>query len=135
MRSAERPGDSAPRSDGAAGTDEGTVGADWHAGLAYALTGHWLDVSIVEEPMVDRLLADLESCGWNRMRLTDAARNTHALPPEWARQLGAARFAAVLGDLRRRLATCRAETRISATDRPLDADEQRLTADRPPHWS
>lgn len=106
---------------------------DWHAALAYALTGEEVDVPAAAAPDPDRLLADLAAAGWPRERLAVAARRRRVLPPEVLSALGAARFAATVADLRKRLDAV-GETRAPSPRRTLTADERRLLADRPPHW-
>ncbi|MDO5681836.1 MAG: hypothetical protein Q4G46_03295 [Propionibacteriaceae bacterium] len=107
--------------------------SDWHGVLAFAVTGDWLTLPPAEgEPDLDRLLADLAAVGWSGTRLADAAV-PRVMPVESVRELGAARFAAVLSELRRRVRAQGADVRrVSA--RRLNPDEQRLMADRPPHW-
>lgn len=110
---------------------------DWHTVLAFALTGEWLALPARDgnagAPDPDRLLADLASIGWSRARLAEVAAVPRVVPVERVRLLGPARYTAVLDDLRRRVLAGTGEVRrVSA--RPLDAEERRLAADRPPHW-
>ncbi|NHB84452.1 hypothetical protein G7085_07090 [Tessaracoccus sp. HDW20] len=56
-----------------------------------------------------------------------------AVPLEERRALGFARFDAALAEARRVLGLDGLNRHLQAR-RPLDRDEQRLSADRPPHW-
>lgn len=105
----------------------------WHAVLGFALTGEWLDLTEVESPEPDALLAELAAAGWSGVRLAEATRQPRQVPAGVVAALGAARFWAVLVDLRRRVGAV-GEVRLPAAARPLTVDERRLTADRPPHW-
>lgn len=111
---------------------------DWHTLLAYALTGEWLVLPQDDgaEPGLDpdRLLADLAAMGWSGARLVEVAAVQRTVPAQQVRVLGPARFSAVLADLRRRVLAGTGEVR-TVSARPMDADEHRLTADRPPHWA
>ncbi|GAA1720979.1 hypothetical protein [Propioniferax innocua] len=98
------------------------VDAPWHIALVAALTGERRDdLGLQTEPDMDVVL-DM---------VGDQPLGHHAVPDDLMEQLPAARFAAVLVELRRR----RAVGRVPAPGpRSLDADDRRLLADRPPHW-
>ncbi|WP_432558520.1 hypothetical protein [Granulicoccus sp. GXG6511] len=121
----------------AAPAEEPVPSVDWHAVLAFALTGEWLRLPSDDgggpAPDPDRLLADLAAVGWSGPRLAAAATARRTVPVEQVRALGAARFAAVVADLRARVLAGSAEVR-SVSGRSLNIDERRLVAERPPHW-
>lgn len=110
---------------------------DWHTLLAYALTGEWLVLPQDGGPESaldpDRLLAELAAIGWSGARLARAAALQRTVPAQQVRVLGPARFSAVLAELRRRVLVGADDVR-TVSARPMDADERRLAADRPPHW-
>lgn len=106
----------------------------WQSALAYALTGEWLPIPESGEPNADVLVAELERIGWTGPRLVEAARQPRCLPDGWVRTLGPARYAAVLADLRVRLGVSGVPVRAPGAARPLNPEERRLVADRPPHW-
>lgn len=102
--------------------------------LVLALTGEDLAPSnTVEET--------LEANGWDEARLQDlrSARQLTSqpwpfpVPVETLRELGFARFDAQLTAVRSQLGLDGLASAKPAK-RPLDRDEQRLSADRPPHW-
>lgn len=121
---------------GAGPLEDPTV--DWHAMLAYALTGQWLVLPEGEgappAPDPDRLLADLAALGWSGTRLAESATTRRVLPVEQIRVLGPARWTSVLEDLRRRVLSEAADVR-TVSRRSMNVDEQRLASDRPPHWA
>ena len=49
-------------------------------------------------------------------------------------ELGFARFDALLAEVRKQMGLAGTSSRGQALVRPLNADERRLLADRPPHW-
>ncbi|MCC2592047.1 hypothetical protein LKO27_01200 [Tessaracoccus sp. OS52] len=107
--------------------------------LGRALTGEELPL---EGDDVAQLVAQLAALGWDRARLADARRRrmeTHQPWPfpvqvEVVRELGFARFQSRLVALREALGlTGRVDVGTPARRDP-DRDEQRLLADRPPHW-
>jgi hypothetical protein len=110
---------------------------DWAALLAFALTGEWLTLPAREDPVTPpdpgRFLAGLAEIGWTGKRLAQAAAEPRVLPVARVRVLGPARFAAVLGELRARVLSREGEVR-RASARQLTSDEERLSAERPPHW-
>lgn len=102
--------------------------------LALALTGE-------ELPIEGDLLAGLETHGWDAARLQDLRRARqvagqpwpHPVPAAQVRAVGFARFDAQLSAVRRTLGL---DGLIPARPaaRRLNADEVRLSAERPPHW-
>ncbi|MDO5082646.1 MAG: hypothetical protein Q4D89_04485 [Arachnia propionica] len=107
--------------------------------LARALTGEELPVTSTEPT---GLVAELVALGWDSARIGEvrAARRRERLPWPFpvdhheVREVGFARFDARLAELRQRLGVD-AEVRLThVSDRPLNADERRLVAERPPHW-
>jgi hypothetical protein len=96
--------------------------ATWHQALVYAVTGE-------RRPELGRqqapdLAAVVEAVG-------DRARGAHAVPTDLTEGIGPARLAAVLTELRGRLAA--AGSRPVLAERPPDAAERRLLVDVPPH--
>lgn len=101
---------------------EQPIDAPWHTALVAALTGERRDdLGLQAEPDMDVVL---DTVG-------DRPLGHHAVPDDLMERLPAARFAAVLVELRRRRAVGRAP---APGPRRLDADDRRLLADRPPHW-
>lgn len=104
--------------------------------LGLALTGKRLPLTAVAD--LDEQLA---AAGFDRgelMRLRAERQESKAVwpfavPIEERRALGFARFDAALAEARRELGLTGFEPRLQA-ERPLNRDEQRLSADRPPHW-
>lgn len=102
--------------------------------LALALTGEQLTL---EAPSAEALA----QAGWDAARLGELRRTRQAagepwpfpVPPEALRAIGYARFEARLQALRAELGLDGLVQR-PASHRALDADERRLTAERPPHW-
>lgn len=103
--------------------------------LAHALTGEPL--SLGEGPLVTELAAH----GWDTDRLQELRRSRQAAGLPWPfpialeqiRNIGFARFDALLAAARRELQLHGLVPHLPAS-RPPDVDEQRLMADRPPHW-
>lgn len=119
-------------------TPPGEPSVDWHAMLAFALTGEWLvlqeGTGAQSAPDPDRLLADLAALGWSGSRLAESAATPRAVPVEQMRALGPARWTVVLQELRRRVSVGAPGVR-RISHRSMNPDEQRLSADRPPHWA
>ncbi len=113
----------------------------WHAALGFALTGEERDLPSSELPDVDVLLAALAAQGWTAERLASHARETvaaerpwpHAVPPELRAGCGPAQFHAALNRARAALDLVVLETRAPSTRQRLNADEQRLMREVPPH--
>lgn len=108
----------------------------WHQALAYAVTGQRLEeLGRQRQPDVARLATDLERLAgpggtgqsWS-MEVTD-----YLVPAELMEGIGAAQFWAVLDALRHALGLADPGSPAVTTGRPLTAEENRLTADRPPH--
>lgn len=107
--------------------------------LARAVTGEDLPVTSVE-PV---LLADeLAALGWDAKRLQELRGERMESQQAWPfvvdvevqREFGFARFSARLAQLRELLGASGKVEVPPAASRPLNADERRLAADRPPHW-
>lgn len=102
--------------------------------LAFALTGE--DLALDGD-----LPAALATAGWDAPRLQELRRRRQSAGQPWPfpvatesiREVGFARFDARLASLRRELGLD-GLVPAAPTQRPLDADERRLSADRPPHW-
>jgi hypothetical protein len=94
----------------------------WHQALVYAVTGERRpDLGVQAEPDLDAVVA----------AVGESPRGAHAVPPDLREGLGAARLAAVLTELRRRLAA--SGSRPVLAERAPDEAERRLLADVPPH--
>lgn len=102
--------------------------------LGLALTGQDL-------PLEGDLVAALAAQGWepedlHRLRLERQRANQpwpFPVPLDAIREVGFARFDARLAQVRHDLGLTGLVPSAPA-QRNLDADERRLTADRPPHW-
>lgn len=103
--------------------------------LAYALTGEELTLGEGD------LAGELAAQGWDTERLQALRRSRQKAGQPWPfpvvpdqiRSIGFARFDALVAAARRELHLDGLVPRLPA-DRPMDADERRLSADRPPHW-
>lgn len=110
--------------------------AELSSAVGFALTGERLRLTSVAE-----LAEQLAAAGYTVEVLTElrGARQAAKLPwpfpvpLEERRAVGFARFDAALADARRVLGLA-GLTGTLRVERPLDRDEQRLAADRPPHW-
>jgi hypothetical protein len=101
---------------------EARSGATWHQALVYAVTGELRpELGRQEEP---DLGAVVDAIG-------DRPRGAHPVPADLRSGIGAAQLAAVLTELRRRLAA--SGPRQVLAERAPDAAERRLLADVPPH--
>lgn len=108
--------------------------------LAHALLGR-VPAGVTDSAVVDldRLLRDLEANvpgGIAAIRADLVARGVsrlpaHPVPAELASGLSAAQLAAAYNALQERMGLSQPHRVVG--DRPLDAHEQRLSADRPPH--
>ena len=113
----------------------------WHAALAAALVGEELSLPEPGRPDVGVLLAGLAAVGWTAERVGAHARARvaaeqawpHAVPPGLRAGCGAAQLHAALGSARTALGLAALETRDPSRRTRLDADEQRLMRDVPPH--
>ncbi len=110
---------------------------EWGSALARALTGQ--DLSLPETgPVAARVLELLAELGWDADRIQHrAAERAEAglvwpepPDPDWCRQVGPARWLAVLTSAQHQLE----HPELPPAPRPLTADERRLLADVPPHW-
>ena len=112
--------------------------ADEAVELARALTGETLPVTGDSTGLV----AELTRLGWGVERLTALREERMRLRLPWPfpidlevrDELGFARFDALLARVRKELGLTGTRSRAQAPVRPLNADERRLLADRPPHW-
>jgi len=117
--------------------------ADLASAIALALTGVRLEppAGAPSRLSVASLPDDLAAAGYDATRLAElrqAAQEEQrpwpfAVPLDELRELGFARFDAALAEARRGLGLDGLKRRLQVR-RPLDRDEQRLSADRPPHW-
>lgn len=114
--------------------------------VASALTGELVSAgesagSGVEHAELQEVRELLTAAGWDRDRLVEQRRQRQAagepwpfpVPIEELRQVGFARFDALLAAVRTDLGLDGLRPAAPAR-RPLSADEQRLSAERPPHW-
>lgn len=107
--------------------------------LGRALTGEELPLA-ASEPTA--LADELAACGWDALRLAELRRQRMTAREPWpfpvaveeVRRFGFARFQAQLEELREVLGLSGRLDTAPARPRELDRDEQRLVADRPPHW-
>lgn len=107
--------------------------------LGLALTGQELPLTAETDA---GLVAELATLGWDAQRLGAVrlermtARQPWPFPVrvELVRRFGFARFHARLTALREVLGLSGRVAADPAPLRPLDRDEQRLVAERPPHW-
>jgi hypothetical protein len=116
-------------------------GRRWHAALAYALLGR-VPNGLREAGRTDLtlLLSDLDHQPGGLAAIRFEIANARAAG-SWPRRppsvlttgLGPAQFAAALAELRRRLGVDDDSVRRVRSSRRLDADEQRLQAEVPPH--
>jgi hypothetical protein len=112
--------------------------ADEAVELARALTGRTLPVS----GDAAGLPAELARLGWGAERLAALRQEQMNKRLPWPfpvdlearRELGFARFDALLAEVRKQMGLAGTSSRGQALVRPLNADERRLLADRPPHW-
>jgi hypothetical protein len=97
-------------------------GTTWHQALVYAVTGELRpDLGRQHEPDLDAVVR----------AIGDRPRGAHPVPLELRAGIGAAQLAAVLTELRRRLAASGPKPVLA--ERAPDAAERRLLADVPPH--
>jgi hypothetical protein len=94
----------------------------WHQALVYAVTGERRpELGRQVEPDLEAVVAVLGG----------RTRGAHPVPPDLTDGIGPARLAAVLLELRRRVAA--SGSRPVVAERAPDADERRLLAEVPPH--
>ena len=104
--------------------------------LGRALTGRSLPLLSSAE-----LAGELAALGFGPLALQELRAERQAAKQPWPfpvplderRALGFARFDAALAEARAQLGLT-GLTASLPSDRPLDRDERRLAADRPPHW-
>lgn len=114
----------------------------WHAAIGYALVGEDLALDEPVQPDPARLVTDLADAGWDAGRIrahASAAAEAehpwpHRIPAELRRGCGAAQLHAALGRTRALLDVVTLETLAPSARTTLDADEQRLLRDVPPHY-
>lgn len=100
----------------------GEQGTTWHQALVYAVTGERRpELGHQDEPDLEVVVDALD----------DRPRGAYPVPADLRSGIGAAQLAAVLAELRRRLAA--SGTRPVLAERRPDADERRLLAEVPPH--
>lgn len=117
------------------------MSAAWHTALGFALTGEEFELPATAQPEVDTLLAQLAEHGWTADRLGAHARDTAAAERPWPHQVpdrlradcGPAQFHAALNRARSALGLVVLETRPPSVRQHLNADEQRLMREVPPH--
>ncbi len=104
--------------------------------LGLALTGERLPLTATAD-----LAGQLAEAGFDAGRLAGLRAERQSAKAAWPfpvpiderRELGFARFDAALAETRRQLGLS-GFTHTLQAERPLNRDERRLTADRPPHW-
>lgn len=109
------------------------------AALARALTGEHLEVAAADPAGVVAALAEL---GWDARRLADLRAERMRRREPWPfpvdrallAGIGFARFAVLLSEIRTLLGLAGQVAVGPAAGRPLNRDELRLAAERPPHW-
>jgi len=100
----------------------GAPGTTWHEALVFAVTGERRpDLGRQEQPDLDVVVDALRG----------RPRGAHPVPDDLRSGIGAAQLAAVLTELRRRLAAV--GSRPVVAERAPDAAERRLLAEVPPH--
>ena len=118
------------------------TGPRWHAALAMALVGEELVLPEPGRPDVGALLPDLAAAGWPADRIAEHARARalaeqawpHPVPSALRAGCGAAQFHAAVATARAELGLTSLVTRAPSRRTRLDADEQRLLRDVPPHY-
>ena len=114
----------------------------WHAAIGYALVGEELALDEPGVPDPPRLVAELTVAGWDAGRIAEHALTLieaeqpwpHRIPSALRAGCGAAQLAAALGRTRALLDVVTLETRAPSGRTALNADEQRLLRDVPPHY-
>lgn len=106
--------------------------------LGRALTGETLPLTASEPEL---LVSELAQLGWDAERLADLRHQRQAAGLPWPfpvasaalAEVGFAVFHAKLDRLRELLGLTGLQ-QVPRAQRPWTADEQRLAAERPPHW-
>ena len=114
----------------------------WHAAIGYALVGEELALDEPGAPDAALLVSQLAAAGWDAGRIAAHARATaeaeqpwpHRIPSPLRAGCGAAQLHAALGRARALLDVVTLETRGPSGRTALNADEQRLLRDVPPHY-
>lgn len=114
----------------------------WHAAIGYALVGEELPLPEPAQPDPAGLVADLAAAGWDAGRIHAHATAAieakqpwpHPIPVGLRQGCGAAQLYAALGRTRALLDVVTLETRGPSRRTALNADEQRLLQDVPPHY-
>jgi hypothetical protein len=117
------------------------VTARWQAALGYALTGCELALAEPGHPDPQALVAGLDAHGWPASRVGEHARERaaaeaawpHAVPAALREGCGAAQLAASLRAARELLHLTTLEERLPSGRLKLNADEERLMREVPPH--
>jgi hypothetical protein len=117
------------------------VSGRWQAAVGYALTGEELDLTEPGRPDIDALVEELRTAGWPAERIRRYAVATVEAGRAWPGQIpgplrvgcGAAQLAAAVGRAREQLGLVALETRPPTGRTRLNADEQRLMREAPPH--
>lgn len=106
--------------------------------LGRALTGEELPLTAAD---VEGIASQLDGLGWNANRLASVRQQRQDAGEPWpfpvhtdaVARVGFAAFHAQLMHLRAQLGLTGLQP-TATTQRPWNTDEQRLAADRPPHW-
>lgn len=114
----------------------------WHAAIGYALVGEELALDEPGAPDAALLVSQLAAAGWDAGRIAAHARATVEAEQPWPHRIlfalragcGAAQLHAALGRTRALLDVVTLETRGPSGRTALNADEQRLLRDVPPHY-
>jgi hypothetical protein len=113
----------------------------WQAALAYALVGAEFALPETSGPDTEALLAELKKVEWTSERIAAHAREAaaaeqpwpHSVPPELRHGCGPAQFHAALASARALLDLQTMERRAPSGRLRLNADEERLMREVPPH--
>ncbi len=120
-------------------TGDWTVG-EWARQLSCTLVGREVPLALTA-PEVPQALDRLADAGFDASAVSAHAGAVraeggvwpHPVPVTWLRRVGAARWSAAVADAVHRLGLDADRAVRSAAPRPLDPDERRLLADKPPH--
>lgn len=113
----------------------------WHTAIGYALVGQELSLAEPTQPDPARLVAELADAGWGAERIHAHAKAAaeaeqpwpHPVPAGLRQGCGAAQLSAALGRTRALLDVVALDKRGPSARTTLDADEQRLLREVPPH--
>ncbi len=117
------------------------MSARWQAALAYALVAVDFELPASEQPDPEALLLRLAEAGWDEQRIGAHARLVieaeqpwpHPVPAALRQGCGPAQFHAALARTRELLDLRTMETRTPTSRQRLNADEERLMREVPPH--